>query len=85
MIVTATEFKSNLGKYLDMVATQESAANKAARINFFRLLFIVNEPLFYWCKFYFMLSQKSFSMLALSGTPSLASVPSRAAKTSRTL
>ena len=23
MIVTATEFKSNLGKYLDMVATQE--------------------------------------------------------------
>ena len=47
MIVTATEFKSNLGKYLDMVATQESAANKAARINFFRLLFIVNAPLFF--------------------------------------
>ena len=23
MIVTATEFKSNLGKYLDMVATQD--------------------------------------------------------------
>ena len=34
---------------------------------------------------HFMLSQKIFSMLAFSGTPSLASVPSRAAKTSRTL
>ena len=32
---------------MDMVATQESAANKAARINFFRLLFIVKVPLFF--------------------------------------
>jgi len=34
---------------------------------------------------HFILSQKIFSMLALSGTPSLVSVPSNAAKTSRTL
>ena len=34
---------------------------------------------------HFILSQNIFSMLALSGTPSLVSVPSNAAKTSRTL
>lgn len=34
---------------------------------------------------HFILSQKIFSMLVLSGTPSLVSVPSNAAKTSRTL
>ena len=36
-----------VGIRMDMVATQESAANKAARINFFRLLFIVKVPLFF--------------------------------------
>ena len=33
------------GMRMDMVATQESAANKAARINFFRLLFIFLETI----------------------------------------
>ncbi len=31
MIVTATEFKSNLGKYLDMVATQDVYITKNGR------------------------------------------------------